>query len=187
MSSTEASGLLFDGITAINRFTESGTRSFVNPIGTTRLLSLYFQNYLSLTTSGSNCGLKNTNNAALDIDGNTIVSGSLTVSSSVFLPNITTVSQLNIITVDTASGQLYYTASSAIGGGAGFPFSGDAIISGSLLISGSGLVVTGSIDVTGSISASSGTSTVGFFGTSSWSVSSSRATTSSFSITSSFF
>jgi hypothetical protein len=127
----------------------------------------------------SNSGLgilKNTNNAALDIDGSTIVSGSLTVSSSVFLPNITTVSQLNIITVDTASGQLYYTASSAIGGGAGFPFSGDAVITGSLLVSQSGITVTGSIDVTGSISASFGSNTVGFFGTSSWTQTASYAT-----------
>lgn len=66
MASMEQSGLLFDGITAINRFLESGTRSFINPTGATRLLSLYFQNYLSATTAGANCGIRQINNA----DGN---------------------------------------------------------------------------------------------------------------------
>lgn len=63
MSSTEASGLLFDGIVAINRFTEQGTRSFITPTGTTHLLSLYFQNYLSATTAGACAGIKQINNA----------------------------------------------------------------------------------------------------------------------------
>lgn len=63
MASMEQSGLLFDGITAINRFTEIGTRSFISPTGSTRLLSLYFQNYLSATTAGANAGIKQINNA----------------------------------------------------------------------------------------------------------------------------
>jgi len=47
------------------------------------------------------------------------------------------------------SNNVYWTSSTAIGGGgSGFPFTGDAIISGSLLISGSGLIVTGSIQST---------------------------------------
>lgn len=62
-SSLEGSGLLFSGITAINRYGELGTRSFVAPTGTTRLLSLYFQNYLSATTAGANAGLKMINQA----------------------------------------------------------------------------------------------------------------------------
>jgi len=62
-SSLEGSGLLFAGINAINRYIEIGTRSFVNPTGTSRLLSLYFQNYLSATTAGANAGLKMINNA----------------------------------------------------------------------------------------------------------------------------
>jgi hypothetical protein len=46
------------------------------------------------------------------------------------------------------SGQLFITASSAIGGaGSGFPFSGSAVITGSLLVSGSGLTVTGSLAI----------------------------------------
>jgi hypothetical protein len=53
------------------------------------------------------------------------------------------------------SGQLFVTASSAIGGGSsggsGFPFSGAAVITGSLLVSGSGLVVTGSLSTLGTL------------------------------------
>jgi hypothetical protein len=37
------------------------------------------------------------------------------------------------------------------GSGAGFPFSGSAVITGSLLISGSGVTITGSLNVTGPI------------------------------------
>jgi len=46
-----------------------------------------------------------------------IISGSFTTSGSVFLKGLTSVSQSNVILIDTASGQLYYTASSALGGG----------------------------------------------------------------------
>jgi hypothetical protein len=53
------------------------------------------------------------------------------------------------------SGQLFITASSAIGGGgsggSGFPFSGSAVITGSLLVSGSGLTVTGSLSTLGTL------------------------------------
>lgn len=44
------------------------------------------------------------------------VSGSLKVTSSVLLSGLTTSPQSNVITIDTTTGQLYYTASSAIGG-----------------------------------------------------------------------
>jgi hypothetical protein len=52
------------------------------------------------------------------------------------------------VTIDTASGQLYYTASSAFGGGSStptFPYTGSAIISGSLTVTGS-FYVSNSID-----------------------------------------
>jgi hypothetical protein len=45
------------------------------------------------------------------------LSGSLTITGSVFIDGLTTASQSNILTYDSSSGQLYYTASSAIGGG----------------------------------------------------------------------
>jgi hypothetical protein len=45
------------------------------------------------------------------------VSGSARITSSVFLPGLTIVPQTNVVTINTTTGQLYYTASSAIGGG----------------------------------------------------------------------
>jgi len=44
------------------------------------------------------------------------ISGSFTTSGSVFLKGLSSTSQTNIVTLDTTTGQLYYTASSAIGG-----------------------------------------------------------------------
>ena len=68
-------------------------------------------------------------------------SSSLNVTKSVYFPGLTTQPQLNIVIVDTASGQLYYTASSAIGGGGTATFSGTntqvVFFSGSTQISGS--------------------------------------------------
>jgi hypothetical protein len=72
--------------------------------------------------------------SALDISGSAVVTG------SVFLPSLTTTSQNNVVTVDITTGQLYYTASTAFGGGSStpaFPFTGSAIISGSLVVTGS--------------------------------------------------
>ena len=46
-----------------------------------------------------------------------IVSGSFTTSGSVFLKGLTSAAQSNVVLIDTASGQLYTTASSALGGG----------------------------------------------------------------------
>ena len=87
-----------------------------------------------------------------------IVTGSLTVTntptSSVIIKSLPTSSIVtNVVLYDSSSGQLYYTASSAIGGsgtGAGFPFSGSAVITGSLLVSGSGIQVIGNQTITGS-------------------------------------
>ena len=72
-----------------------------------------------------------------------IVSGSFTTSGSVFLKGLTSAAQSNVVIIDTATGQLYTTASSALGGGggggtgAGFPFTGSALITGSLGVTGS--------------------------------------------------
>lgn len=87
----------------------------------------------------------------------------VTLSGSVLLAGISQSPQANILTYDTASGQIYYTASSAIGGGgSGTPGGADTQIqfnSGSSF-SGSanlrydyttnGLRLTGSLDVSGS-------------------------------------
>ena len=69
-----------------------------------------------------------------------IVTGSFTTSGSVFLKGLTSAAQSNVVLIDTASGQLYTTASSALGGGGGgtgngFPFTGTAQITGSLIVS----------------------------------------------------
>ena len=68
------------------------------------------------------------------------ISGSFTTSGSVFLKGLTSTAQSNVVTIDTATGQLYTTASSAFGGGGGggtgngFPFTGTAEITGSLIV-----------------------------------------------------
>jgi len=78
----------------------------------------------------------------------------------------------NVLGID-GSGRLYYTASSAIGGGgASFPYTGSAIITGSLVITGS---TTSTSGFTGSL-----------FGTSSWAESASQALTASY-VTGSIF
>jgi hypothetical protein len=65
-----------------------------------------------------------------------IISGSFTTSGSVFLQGLTSTSQPNVILIDTGSGQLYFTASAAIGG--------TNIDSGSLLTTASFNAYTGS-------------------------------------------
>lgn len=65
-----------------------------------------------------------------------IISGSFTTSGSVFLKGLTSAAQSNVVLIDTASGQLYVTASSAIAPPAtpAFPFTGTAQITGSLIV-----------------------------------------------------
>ena len=83
-----------------------------------------------------------------------IVSGSFTTSGSVFLKGLTSAAQSNVVIIDTATGQLYTTASSALGGGGGggtgdgFPYTGSALITGSLIVTGSVNVSQG---ITGSL------------------------------------
>jgi hypothetical protein len=92
------------------------------------------------------------------------VSGSARVTSSLYLPGLTTTAQINVVTIDTASGQLYYTASSAFGGGSStptFPYTGSAIISGSL-------TVTGSLNTSGYISSYKSTASQEIFSTASY-------------------
>ena len=84
-------------------------------------------------------GSFNANNILTVSGSNVTISGSLNTTGSVFFRGLTTSTQVNVVTVDTASGQLYYTASSAIGGG--------STNLSSLIFSGS---VTASVNVTGS-------------------------------------
>ena len=92
------------------------------------------------------------------------VSGSARVTSSLYLPGLTTTVQNNVVTVDITTGQLYYTASTAFGGGSStpaFPYTGSAIISGSL-------IVTGSLNTQGYISSYKTTSSQETFSSASY-------------------
>lgn len=69
-------------------------------------------------------------------------SSSLTVTKSVFFPGLTSASQLNVVMIDTASGQLYYLNSSSLGG--------NSTANIAISSSGTGLTATvASIDFTG--------------------------------------
>ena len=57
------------------------------------------------------------NDGRLTVSGSTVLSGSLTTTGSVAFKSLTSTSQVNVVTIDTSTGQLYYTASSALGGG----------------------------------------------------------------------
>ena len=108
------------------------------------------------------------------------------VSGSVGFPNLaTSASVTNIVTINPSTGQLYYTASSAIGSGGGTPggsntqiqFNANGAFSGSSALtfdSGSNtLILTGSLTVTQNISASSFTGSL--FGTASFATTASYA------------
>ena len=104
------------------------------------------------------------------------ITGSFTVSGSVYFPALVTSSvAVSNVVVFGANGELFVTSSSAIGGGgsgAGFPYTGNAVITGSLLVSGSGVTVTGSLNansITGSL-----------HGTASWASNTITAQTASF-------
>jgi len=86
-----------------------------------------------MVLTGSRVGIGKTGslNATLDVNGNLIISGSLIVTQGI-------------------TGSL--SGSAGGGSGAGFPYSGSAVITGSLLVSGSGLTVTGSTALAGALS-----------------------------------
>jgi hypothetical protein len=103
------------------------------------------------------------------------ISGSLVSTGSILFPSITTANQLNVLTIDTASGQLYYTASSAFGGGT--------------TIDTSSFVTTSSFNsFTSSYNSGSftGSFTGSFYGTASWAYSSSQAISSSYATSASY-
>ena len=96
-----------------------------------------------------------------------IVSGSFTTSGSVFLKGLTSAAQSNVVIIDTATGQLYTTASSALGGG--------------------GSVDTGSLVTTASFNSYTGSSTSQFAGTASFVTSASYAINATNAISASHF
>ena len=80
----------------------------------------------------------------------------MTITGSVLLNGLSTTSQTNVLTYNATSGQLFYTASSAVGGG--------SINTGSL----GNTTISGSLTVSGSITSTTGGFTGSLNGTSSW-------------------
>ena len=64
------------------------------------------------------------------------ISGSARVTSSFYLPGLTTIPQSNVLTIDTTTGQVYYTASSAFASTDSNIFKGTQTFSGSLIPAG---------------------------------------------------
>ena len=69
-------------------------------------------------------GLELDSSANLKVGGNIIALADISSSNNVYFKGLTTANQSNVVTVDTTTGQLYYTASSAIGGGSVVTVSG---------------------------------------------------------------
>ncbi len=121
------------------------------------------------------------------VTGSNTTTGSLHISGPVYFYTLETSSVFHILTYNTSSGQVFYTASEAIGRRPGEPdqsiqFNGGGEFSGStnFTFNGTDIVyLTGSMLVSGAISASFGPNTVGFFGTASWAQSASNALTAS--------
>lgn len=63
------------------------------------------------------------------------ITGSLTTSGSIFFSGLTTASVFHLIMYDTSSGQLYFTASAAVGGGGPSTFNSTSSIIGNGLSS----------------------------------------------------
>ena len=138
------------------------------------------------------------------VTGSNTTTGSLHISGPVYFYTLETSSVSHTLVYNTSSGQVFYTASEAIGRKPGEPnqsiqfngggeFSGSAnltyvnnivYLTGSSLTSGS-ITLTGSMFVSGAISASFGENTVGFYGTASWAQSASQATSASYAATAS--
>jgi hypothetical protein len=60
----------------------------------------------------------------VDRTGSVNIFGNISNLANVYFKGLTTSNQSNVVTINTATGQLYYTASSAIGGGGGASLSG---------------------------------------------------------------
>ena len=112
---------------------------------------------------GGNANFTFTNNSTASLTGSLLVSGGLEISGSTKLFGLTNPTATNVLTYNTSTGQVFYTASSAIGGGgSGVPgganttiqFNDAGAFSGSgnfTFIKGSNLVtLTGSLTVSGS-------------------------------------
>lgn len=107
---------------------------------------------------GDGSNLTGINTSAFPYNGDAVITGSLTVSGSSVVVNLT-----DSLAV---SGSVF--SGSFVGDGSGitgvtstsFPFAGDAVISGSLLVSGSGLDIEGNTNLTGSFIVSGSSPTI---------------------------
>jgi hypothetical protein len=117
------------------------------------------------------------------VTGSNTTTGSLHISGPVYFYTLETSSVFHVLTYNTSSGQVFYTASDAIGKKPGEPdqsiqFNDGGDFSGSINFTFNGtdiVYLTGSMLVSGAISASYGSDTVGFYGTASWAQSASNA------------
>jgi hypothetical protein len=117
------------------------------------------------------------------VTGSNTTTGSLHISGPVYFYTLETSSVFHVLTYNTSSGQVFYTASDAIGKKPGEPdqsiqFNDGGEFSGSVNFTFNGtdiVYLTGSMLVSGAISASYGSDTVGFYGTASWAQSASNA------------
>ena len=75
------------------------------------------------------------------------ISGSARVTSSFYLPGLTTAPQSNVLTINTSTGQVYYTASSAFASTNSNIFKGTQTFSGSLIPAGPYIDNTSSYDL----------------------------------------
>ena len=107
---------------------------------------------------GDGTNLTGLNVSAFPYDGDAVITGSLTVSGSSVVVDLT---DTLAISGSIFSGSFVGDGSSLTGVTSNpFPFTGDAVISGSLLVSGSGLDVEGKTNITGSFTVSGSTPTI---------------------------
>lgn len=111
------------------------------------------------------------------------VSSSLAVTGSTFLTLNTTSSAANVVMVNPSTGQLYYTASSAVANTSVFPYTGSAIISGSLIVTGS---TTSTLGFTGSLLGTASFVSGSVHGSTNPALSASYAATASFALSASY-
>ena len=140
-------------------------------------ISNYFAGNFSIGTT-------QTGSYKLHVIGNTGISGSLTATGSIFFPSLIESPETNVVLVNTSTGQLHYTASSAL-----IPLTASYALTASQALTASSaddfyiradvFEFTGSLRVNGSITGS-------LFGTSSWAVSASWAPAAAQSDTASF-
>jgi len=140
-------------------------------------ISNYFEGNFSIGTT-------QTGSYKLHVIGNTGISGSLTATGSIFFPSLIESPETNVVLVNTSTGQLHYTASSAL-----IPLTASYALTASQALTASSaddfyiradvFEFTGSLKVSGSISGS-------LHGTSSWAISASWAPAAAQSDTASF-